>query len=134
MMLDIAELMIDSIQMDNFHETIPLLQSIIPEALLLASLDILDRHNVNVYEAPSGYVSYEVTGSESISTVSLGLKNSPIRDFCSCKSYIYAVLSEETHLMCKHILAVKLNNQLKRRSTSILDFEQLCSCIQRQHR
>ncbi len=51
------------------------------------------------YETPSGYTYYEVIGSSGTYTVTLGLNNSPTRNFCSCPAYSYAVLIAKTHIM-----------------------------------
>ncbi|KAG7446350.1 uncharacterized protein BT62DRAFT_114141 [Guyanagaster necrorhizus] len=88
------------------------LQVVFPEPLILAALDIIDRENVVKYETISGHVYYEVAGSTGTHTVNIGLNLGPVSSFCTCPAYIYAVLLSKSHLMCKHLLAVRLAERI----------------------
>lgn len=87
------------------------LQALLPEQLVLAALDLLDRFQVVKYMYHGVAPQYRALGTTSTYTVFPDVGDagaSPLPAFCSCPSFIYAVLMSETHAMCKHILAVRL--------------------------
>ncbi|KAJ7096372.1 hypothetical protein C8R44DRAFT_889682 [Mycena epipterygia] len=108
------------------------LQSVLPRNLVLAALDLIDRGNgryppvaaaspaVNECVLPLvlkciGPVRhhYEVLGSTATYRVFLNIPG-PISAYCTCPAFAYLVLSSESYLMCKHVLAARLGNQLAR--------------------
>ncbi|KAF9054990.1 hypothetical protein BDZ89DRAFT_937759, partial [Hymenopellis radicata] len=112
------------------NDAVHRLRAVFPDNLILAAFDIIDREHAMKYETPSGYTYYEVVGSSGTYTVTLGMNNSPTRNFCPCPAYSYAVLIAKTHIMCKHILAVKLASRLSAFNERPMDLEELCATLQ----
>ncbi|KAK7057236.1 SWIM-type domain-containing protein [Favolaschia claudopus] len=82
------------------------LQAIFPRPLVLAALDLIDRGNVLKCIGPA-QCHYDVLGSTATHRVYLDLP-SPIPAYCTCPSFAYLVLSTDSYLSCKHILAASL--------------------------
>lgn len=70
---------------------------------LLPALDLVDQGAVDHYSCPSGRELYRVKGSGGRVYTCLTTSN-----YCSCPSFVYAVLVKEDALLCKHMLAVQL--------------------------
>jgi len=89
-----------------------------PEALVLAALDIVDRDGVIRYTSPLQRVQHQVVGTKRNCYVFPNLPvwaNSGVnRYFCDCPSFTLSVLSAESNLMCKHLLATYLAETLGR--------------------
>ncbi|PPQ90557.1 hypothetical protein CVT25_015871 [Psilocybe cyanescens] len=105
-------------------EVLASLSAILPEKLVIAALDLIDRRNVIHYVTPWGHTEYEVLGStetganiilgESPSSYSvlLDIQTSPVPYSCSCPAFLHSVLRLESHIMCKHILAALIARQM----------------------
>ncbi|KAH9484943.1 hypothetical protein JR316_0001847 [Psilocybe cubensis] len=104
-------------------ETLELLNSLFPEKLIIAALDLIDRKNVIHYVTSWGHTEYEVIASTDTSentigtstssySVLLDIQASPMQYSCSCLAFLHSVLRLETHLMCKHILAALIARQM----------------------
>ncbi|KAF5370796.1 hypothetical protein D9758_001867 [Tetrapyrgos nigripes] len=95
-------------------QTILKLQAILPETVVLAAFDIVDRGNVIKYTTSWGHTHYEVLGSLAAYPVFIDLQaGTATTMYCSCPAFTYAVLTSGTHLMCKHILATRIAKQLQ---------------------
>ncbi|XP_061197028.1 zinc finger SWIM domain-containing protein 7-like [Saccostrea echinata] len=73
------------------------------QAPLLPALDIIDHRNVTTISCPSGRKVYQVLGTSGTPYICL-LSST----YCSCPAYRYSVLLKDDHIMCKHVLAIKL--------------------------
>ncbi|XP_052103349.1 zinc finger SWIM domain-containing protein 7-like isoform X4 [Mytilus californianus] len=82
--------------------------SFVYQSPLLPALDLVDHRNVSHMTSPSGRSVYQVIGSSGTPytcfTTSL---------YCSCPAFRYSVLMKDDHLMCKHVLAIKLSEAMK---------------------
>jgi len=104
---------INSIKPDNLsNDTLSTLRAILPEKLLIAALDLIDRGNVIHYVTPWGHSEYEVLGSTASYAVLLDVPIAPIPYSCACPAFIYSVLISRTHVMCKHVLAVLIARKM----------------------
>ncbi|KAI6157768.1 hypothetical protein BKA82DRAFT_4061113 [Pisolithus tinctorius] len=112
----IVQTIINSIDMDNLEEGIDKLRAFIPDTTLVAALDVVDRDRVLRYKTTWGRCHYEVFGSTSTHyTVfpQLGF-SAKVFCYCTCPAFAFAVLVSNSHLMCKHVLAVCLAEQLSK--------------------
>ncbi|KAF9227410.1 hypothetical protein BS17DRAFT_464135 [Gyrodon lividus] len=111
----IVQAVISSIQEDSFEEGIDKLRALFPDTMIVAALDLVDRDNVLKYRTPWGRCHYEVLGSTAAYSIfpRLGCSTN-VSSYCTCPSFAFAVLMSESHLMCKHVLAVCLAEQLSR--------------------
>ncbi|KAJ7703247.1 hypothetical protein B0H17DRAFT_1003772 [Mycena rosella] len=107
------------------------LQAIFPRNLVLAALDLIDRQTVLKCIGPARH-HYEVLGSTAIYRVFLNLPG-PISTYCTCPAFTYLVLSSESHLMCKHILATRLAVQMARCVERPLSEDELASMIMQEY-
>nr|XP_022335427.1 zinc finger SWIM domain-containing protein 7-like [Crassostrea virginica] len=73
------------------------------KAPLLPALVIVDHRDVTTITCPSGRKIHQVVGSSGTPYICL-----PSSYYCSCPSYRYSVLLRDEHLMCKHVIAMKL--------------------------
>lgn len=114
--LCLADAIIESIvETDTLSDqSIAKLNSIFPETLVVAALDLVDRENIIKYVVSWRQSEYEVLGSTTTYNVLLDLTTAPVPYFCSCPAFAYAVLLCRTHLMCKHVLATRLAVKLSR--------------------
>ncbi|KAG2150570.1 hypothetical protein DEU56DRAFT_35792 [Suillus clintonianus] len=101
---------------ESFEEGIEMLRAVLPDAMIVAALDIIDREGVMKYKTSWGRHHYEVLGTTSTYTVfpHLDAGSAAVSSYCTCPSFAYAVLISENHLMCKHVLAVCLADRLSR--------------------
>ncbi|KAG1742811.1 hypothetical protein EDB19DRAFT_1633661 [Suillus lakei] len=101
---------------DVVDEGIAMLRAVLPDATIIAALDIIDREGVMKYKTSWGRHHYEVLGTTSTYTVfpHLDAASAAGSSYCTCPSFAYAVLISENHLMCKHVLAVCLADRLSR--------------------
>jgi len=128
--LRIADAVLSSIEPGTLSdETILKLRSLLPDALIVAALDLIDREHVTKYSTPWGRVVYEVLGSTATYTVFPDLSN----PYCTCPAFAYAVLISESHLMCKHVLATRLAQQLSRCVERVITADDLAIVISRQY-
>jgi len=104
------------------------LRFFLPDALVLAALDIVDRDDVVRYTSPLQRVQYQVAGTKKNHYV---FPNLPVwtdcgvnRYFCDCPAFTLSVLSAESNFMCKHLLATCLAEKLGRTVERKLDFEE----------
>ncbi|KAI6134494.1 hypothetical protein EDD17DRAFT_1492744, partial [Pisolithus thermaeus] len=110
------------------EEGIEKLRAFIPDTTLVAALDVVDRDRgrelliertlwiVLRYKTPWGRSHYEVFGSTSTCyTVfpRLGFSASMF-SYCTCPAFAFSVLVSNSHLMCKHVLAVCLAERLSK--------------------
>ncbi|KAF9241535.1 hypothetical protein BU15DRAFT_87128 [Melanogaster broomeanus] len=107
------------------EEGIDKLRALFPDNTIVAALDLVDRDNgcsltslvvapsVLKYRTPWGRCHYEVLGSTATYSVfpRLGCSTN-VSSYCTCPAFAFAVLMSESHLMCKHVLAVCLAEQL----------------------
>ncbi|KAJ6609866.1 hypothetical protein B0H10DRAFT_1812747 [Mycena sp. CBHHK59/15] len=89
-------------------QSLLMLHSIFPRGLVVAALDLIDRENGGT---PYAQHHYEVLGSTATYQVFLNLPGS-ISVYCTCPAFTYLVLASESHLMCKHVLAAHLAEQM----------------------
>ncbi|KAL1744770.1 hypothetical protein HDZ31DRAFT_37800, partial [Schizophyllum fasciatum] len=84
------------------------------EPLLLAALDLIDEECIVKTATPWGHTEYSVNASSSASTylVFLALENARRPHICTCPAYALSVLLNDTHITCKHILAVRISERL----------------------
>ncbi|KAK0461334.1 uncharacterized protein EV420DRAFT_194559 [Desarmillaria tabescens] len=132
--LQVADAIIDSVEPTGVtDDALHRLQAVFPDSLILAALDIIDRENIVKYEVNSGHIYYEVAGSTGTHTVNIGLNLGPTSSFCTCPAYIYAVLLSKTHLMCKHVLAVRLAERIRACVSRPMGQEELAVTLQHQY-
>ncbi|KAK0485729.1 hypothetical protein IW261DRAFT_744146 [Armillaria novae-zelandiae] len=132
--LQLADAVIDSVEPTGVtDEALHRLQAVFPDSLILAALDIIDRENVIKYETISGHVHYEVAGSTGTHTVNIGLSLGPASSFCSCPAHVYSVLLSKTHLMCKHVLAVRLAERIRMCNRRAMGQEELAVALQHRY-
>ena len=107
----------DLFSMSVSDDTLTTLRAILPEKVLIAALDLIDRGNgiqrlypicaphllsdslVIHYVTPWGHSEYEVLGSTATYTVLLDVPLAPIPYSCACPAFIYSVLTSRTHIM-----------------------------------
>jgi hypothetical protein len=115
-LLTLAKNVIDSIQLEHnelSYDSLMKLQTIFPENLIISALDLIDRRSVIRLITPWNHTEYQVLGSAATYTILLDLDAAPKVPYsCTCPSFIYTVLSSETHIMCKHLLATFLARKL----------------------
>ncbi|KIM83227.1 hypothetical protein PILCRDRAFT_819463 [Piloderma croceum F 1598] len=133
----VAEAVIASIKPGILgDEAVQILRSLFPDTLILAALDLVDRDSVIKYTAPWGRSHYEVLGSTATYVVFPRLSSSPTpvtSTYCTCPAFTYAVLISDSHLMCKHVLATRLAEQMTRCLTRPISKDDLASIIVRQN-
>ncbi|KAK7472635.1 hypothetical protein VKT23_000748 [Stygiomarasmius scandens] len=79
------------------------LQAILPETIVLAALDLIDRHNVIKYSTSWGHTHYEVLGSTATYSTFLDLESGTrTTTYCTCPAFAYAVLTSGTYLMVRN--------------------------------
>ncbi|KAJ7084338.1 hypothetical protein B0H15DRAFT_391100 [Mycena belliarum] len=109
-----ADSVIGSLSAESLNDQSLLnLQLILPRHLVLAALDLIDRGHVLRCIGPAARQHYEVLGSTATYRVFLNLPG-PIPAYCTCPAFAYLVLSSESYLMCKHILATRFATQMGR--------------------
>ncbi|KAG2119638.1 uncharacterized protein F5147DRAFT_119213 [Suillus discolor] len=93
-----------------------MLRALLPDTMIIAALDIIDREGVVKYKTSWGRHHYEVMGTTSTYTVfpHLDVASTAVSSYCTCPSFAFAVLISENHLMCKHVLAVCLADRWSR--------------------
>ncbi|KAL5016492.1 hypothetical protein ScPMuIL_006081 [Solemya velum] len=74
---------------------------------LIPALDLVDRRSITCLTGPSGRYIFQVIGSSGTPYTCLSTTH-----YCSCPAYHYSVLLKEEHLMCKHILAIRLSQTM----------------------
>jgi len=129
-LLTLAKNVIDSIQLEHnelSYDSLMKLQTIFPENLIISALDLIDRRNVIRHITPWNHTEYQVLGSSSTTyTILLDLDAAPKVPYsCTCPSFISTVLSSETHIMCKHLLATFLARKLSLCIERPTDLDQL---------
>ncbi|KAF8844364.1 hypothetical protein BDN67DRAFT_895286, partial [Paxillus ammoniavirescens] len=97
------------------EEGIDKLRTLFPDTTIVAALDLVDRDSVLKYRTPWARCHYEVFSSTATYSVfpRLGCSTS-VSSYCTCPAFAFAVLMSGSHLMCKHVLAVCLAEQLSR--------------------
>ncbi|KZP22377.1 hypothetical protein FIBSPDRAFT_487232 [Athelia psychrophila] len=133
----ITEAIIKSIKPGPYLDdhAIQRLKSVFPDTLILGALDLIDRDSVITYTTPWGRTHYEVLGSTATYTVlpQLSATNPSSRAYCSCPSFTYAVLISETFVLCKHVLAIRLAEQLGKCPTRPASKDDLVALVLRQN-
>ncbi|KAJ7593861.1 hypothetical protein C8J56DRAFT_422971 [Mycena floridula] len=134
-LLVVLDAIIASIQPGNNlpQEKIQQLQALLPDNLIRAALDLIDRENVVKYSSSWGHVHYEVAGTTATYSVFLDLERSPMTTYCSCPAFHYSVMISKTHLLCKHVLATRLARQLQCSVDRSLTLDNLASTIHRHY-
>jgi len=111
----VVQAVVSAIDEDSLEEGIDKLRALFPDTTLLAALDLVDRESVLKYRTPWGRCYYEVLGSTATYSIFPRLGWSPHTScYCTCPAFAFAVLMSESHLMCKHVLAVRLAEQLSK--------------------
>ncbi|KAH7921405.1 hypothetical protein BV22DRAFT_1072404 [Leucogyrophana mollusca] len=111
----VTQAIISSFREEEFEVSLEKLQSIFPDATIVAALDLVDRGNVIKYTTAWGRCHYEVLGSTATYTVFPSLfPSTSVSSYCTCPAFAFSVLMAESHLMCKHVLASCLAEQLSR--------------------
>ncbi|KAF9050071.1 hypothetical protein BJ165DRAFT_981387 [Panaeolus papilionaceus] len=109
--------------------TLSKLHHLVPEKLILAALDLIDRGNVIHYATPWGHEEHQVLGSSGSYSVLVNLADSAMSTFtCTCPAFVYSVLLTQTHLLCKHVLATLIAQRLRQcieRPANLDDLEDL---------
>ncbi|KAI0930152.1 hypothetical protein AcW1_008910 [Taiwanofungus camphoratus] len=125
---------ITSVQHDNINESLEKLRLFLPDTLLVAALDLVDRDSVLKYVTPWGRVQYEVLGSTASYTVfpDLFYPGSSVHFYCTCPAFAYSVLSSESQLMCKHVLATLLAQRLSKCIERPINPNELAAIVVRQ--
>ncbi|XP_064612909.1 zinc finger SWIM domain-containing protein 7-like [Liolophura sinensis] len=77
------------------------------QAPLLPALDLVDNSHVTRLVSPSGRCLFQVVGSSGTPYVCL-----PSSIYCACPAFKFSVLKKNDHIMCKHVLAVKLSEAM----------------------
>ncbi|KAI0930154.1 hypothetical protein AcV5_006940 [Taiwanofungus camphoratus] len=98
------------------------------QAHLLAGVVVLK------YVTPWGRVQYEVLGSTASYTVfpDLFYPGSSVHFYCTCPAFAYSVLSSESQLMCKHVLATLLAQRLSKCIERPINPNELAAIVVRQ--
>ncbi|KAJ7783081.1 hypothetical protein B0H16DRAFT_1403494 [Mycena metata] len=107
------------------------LQSALPRNLVLAALDLIDRGNVLKCIGPARH-HYNVLGSTATYKVFLDMPG-PISTYCTCPAFSFLVLSSESYLMCKHVLAARIAQQMGRCVDQPLNSDELGSMIMQEY-
>ncbi|KAJ7346563.1 hypothetical protein DFH08DRAFT_699986 [Mycena albidolilacea] len=107
------------------------LQSVFPRSLALAALDLVDRGNVLKCIGPAQH-HYNVLGSTATHRVFLNMPG-PMPAYCTCPAFAYLVLSSESYLMCKHVLAARLADQMGRCVDQPVNSDELASIIMQEY-
>ncbi|KAK3779181.1 hypothetical protein RRG08_012444 [Elysia crispata] len=86
---------------------------------LLPALELIEKSSVYHVTSPSGRSLYQVIGASGTPyTCFPGLK------YCSCPAYQFSVLRKDTHMLCKHVLALRLAEAMdKLKPLSVSDTE-----------
>ncbi|KAF8495863.1 hypothetical protein JB92DRAFT_2747337, partial [Gautieria morchelliformis] len=92
-------------------DTLQALRILLPENLVLAALDLIDRVTVFKYETSWGRTFFEVFGSKGRYSVSVDLP-APVSTYCACPAFAYSVLLSDNQASCKHVLAVQIAQRL----------------------
>ncbi|PFH46177.1 hypothetical protein AMATHDRAFT_8117 [Amanita thiersii Skay4041] len=129
----ILKAVLDSIGPSGLSDdTLEQLQILLPETLILAALDLVDRQKVIEYTTPWGSALYEVMGSTAVYSVHLDMPSYPMPYYCTCPAFAYAVLMSETHTICKHVLASYVARQASLCLTRSVNSDDLVQLISRQ--
>ncbi|KAF8210180.1 hypothetical protein K438DRAFT_142832 [Mycena galopus ATCC 62051] len=107
------------------------LQSVFPRTLVLAALDLIDRGNVLKYIGPARH-HYDVLGSTATHHVFINMP-SPMTAYCTCPAFSFLVLSSESYIMCKHVLAAHLAHRMGRCLQQPVNSEDLASIIMQEY-
>ncbi|KAJ7262226.1 hypothetical protein B0H12DRAFT_1012934 [Mycena haematopus] len=107
------------------------LQSVFPRTLVLAALDLIDHGKVLKRIGPARH-QYDVLGSTATHHVFINMPG-PMSTYCTCPAFAYLVLSSESYLMCKHVLAARLAQQMCRCIEQPVDSDALASIIMQEY-
>jgi len=118
-----------STEPEDLNEYIDTLRHILPENLLLASLDLVDRDCVIKFKTPWGNDQYRVEGSTSTYHVFPGVSPEPT-SYCTCLAFAYnGLLSNSDSMPCKHLLATMISMRMSKcvdRTVSLKDLAIVC--------
>uniref|UniRef100_A0A0B7B3P7 SWIM-type domain-containing protein n=1 Tax=Arion vulgaris TaxID=1028688 RepID=A0A0B7B3P7_9EUPU len=100
--------------MEEVRKTYPILSddllsllNFIFQGPLLSALDLVEKRSVTRVSSPSGRELFQIIGASGTPyTCFHHLK------YCSCPAYHFSVLCKEEHIMCKHVLAMKLSEAM----------------------
>ncbi|TFY66269.1 hypothetical protein EVG20_g4822 [Dentipellis fragilis] len=131
----LLEAVLSSIGPDTLtDEDIDKLGFFFPSTLVVGALDLIDRDCVIKYNTLWGRSHYQVLGSMGTYVVFPSLAQSPsMPSFCDCPAFSYTVLLSHTHLMCKHVLAARVAERLRRCVERSIGPDELGSLLSRQH-
>ncbi|KZT57716.1 hypothetical protein CALCODRAFT_495747 [Calocera cornea HHB12733] len=134
-MIKMGESLLDSIEPGGLSEQQIHSLHLVFQNTLVAALDALDKGRVIKLVTPYGRHFYRVYGGKEakdkykyVYTVHPQLM-STFPPSCTCPSFAYSVLLSDTHLMCKHVLAVRLGERLNKciiQPASDDDIAELC--------
>ncbi|KAG1894503.1 uncharacterized protein F5891DRAFT_961460, partial [Suillus fuscotomentosus] len=90
------------------EEGIEMLRTLLPDTMIIAALDIIDREGVVKYKTSWGRHHYEVMGTTSTYTVfpHLDVASTAVSSYCTCPSFAFAVLISENHLMVRTYISM----------------------------
>ncbi|KAI8739984.1 zinc finger SWIM domain-containing protein 7-like [Biomphalaria glabrata] len=91
---------------------------------LLSALELVDKSSVTKMTSPSGRTVFQVIGASGAPYLCL-----PNLNYCSCPAYNFSVLKKEEHLMCKHVLAMRLSQAMNRCKKLDVTNEEITSMI-----
>ncbi|KAJ6593852.1 hypothetical protein B0H19DRAFT_37037 [Mycena capillaripes] len=112
-------------------QTLLALQAVFPRSLVLAALDLIDRGNVLKCIGPARH-HYDVLGSTATHHVFTNMPG-PLSAYCTCPAFAYLVLSSESYLMCKHVLAAHFAHKMGRFVEQPINSDQLASNIMQEY-
>ncbi|KAL8280775.1 hypothetical protein RQP46_006779 [Phenoliferia psychrophenolica] len=89
-------------------EQLRALALLVGSTTLLAALDLIDQSQVAKITLPNGRALYQVAGSIGQYTVHPDVRGG----YCPCPAFSQLVLCNQSHFICKHLLAVVLADRL----------------------
>ena len=94
------------------------------QAPLLSALELVDKSAVTRFESQSGRIIFQVIGASGKPYTCF-----PNSKFCSCPAYNFSVLRKEDHILCKHILAIRLSEAMNCSKQMILSDVEVSNMI-----
>lgn len=91
--------------------TIESISLLVGSSTMLAALDLLDCAGVARIKKPNGGLIYQITGSNGVYTLYPLLDDSQ-RRYCPCPAFATTVLADDSAIICKHLLALKIGLRL----------------------
>ncbi|CAE1312824.1 unnamed protein product [Acanthosepion pharaonis] len=92
------------------------------EIQLHPALELVDNQAVIRMECPSKRQIYQVIDSSGVIYTCFQNNN-----YCSCSTYTYSVLVNDEHILCQHVLALRLSEAMEVTKTSLVSDKEM-SC------